>query len=78
MFLTDLRLIECEAELVPNAGRKALQPNERVDKPNQLARLFGLVGHSGVDGVYRAGGVPAGLPQSPGACRDARMKDLRK
>ncbi len=42
-FLTDLCLIRCE--LVPNRGREARQPNERIDKPNQLARLFWLVGH---------------------------------
>ena len=46
MFLTDLRLIKRETELVSNYGREASQPNERVDKPNQLARFFGLVGHS--------------------------------
>jgi hypothetical protein len=43
---TDLRLIKCETELVAYRGRKARQPNERVDKPNELARLFRLFGHS--------------------------------
>jgi hypothetical protein len=45
MFLTDLRLIKCETQLLSNRGREARQPNERVDKPNQLPRLFRLIGH---------------------------------
>jgi hypothetical protein len=31
---------------VSNRRREARQPNERVDKPNQLVRLFRLYGHS--------------------------------
>jgi hypothetical protein len=41
----DLRLVQGETELLPNRGRKARQPIKRVDKPNQLTRLFRLLRH---------------------------------
>jgi len=46
MPLTDLRLVQRETELLTNHRRKARQPNERVNKPNQLARLFRRYGHN--------------------------------
>jgi len=46
MPLADLRLVQRETELLTNHRRKAHQPNERVDKPNQLARLFRHYGHN--------------------------------
>ena len=45
MLLPDLRLVECETELLPNRRREARQPIKRVNKPNQLARLFRLFRH---------------------------------
>ena len=46
MPLTDLRLIKGETELLTNHRWKARQPNERVDKPNQIARLLRHHGHN--------------------------------
>ena len=46
MPLTDLRLVQGETQLLTNHGRETGQTNERVDNPNQLARLFRLYGHS--------------------------------
>jgi hypothetical protein len=46
VFLTNLHLIQRETEFVPNRERAARQPNERVDKPNRLARLFQPFGRS--------------------------------
>jgi hypothetical protein len=46
MSLADLRLVLCETELLADHRRKSSQPNERVEKPNQFARLFRLCGHS--------------------------------
>ena len=40
MLLPDLRLVQRETELLPNRRRKARQPIKRVDKPNQLTRVF--------------------------------------
>jgi hypothetical protein len=40
MFLSDLRLVQRETELLTNHRRKARQSIERIDKPNKLARLF--------------------------------------
>ena len=45
MLLPDLRLVQRESKLLSNRGREARQPIERVDKPNQLARLFRLLGY---------------------------------
>src|SRR6266542_2701285 len=45
MFLTYLGLIKGETEFLTNHRRKTRQPNKRVDKPNQLARLFRHYGH---------------------------------
>jgi hypothetical protein len=36
--MTDLRLVQREAELLTKHWRKARQPNERIDKSHQLAR----------------------------------------
>ena len=43
MLLPDLRLVECETELLSNRRREARQPIKGIDKPNQLARLFRLL-----------------------------------
>jgi hypothetical protein len=40
MLLPNLRLIEREPKLLSSRRREARQPIERVDKPNQLTRLF--------------------------------------
>src|ERR1700678_1700146 len=48
VFLTDLRLIKRETELVSNHRREARQPNERIDKPNQLAWLLRLFRHASI------------------------------
>ena len=45
MLLPNLRLVERETELLSNRGREVRQPIERIDKPNQLARLFRLLSH---------------------------------
>ena len=45
MLLPYLRLVQGETELLPNRGKKARQPIKRVDKPHQLARVFGLLSH---------------------------------
>ena len=45
MLLPYLRLIQRKTELLPNRGRKARQPIERVTKPNKLTRLFRLFRH---------------------------------
>src|SRR5579871_920549 len=45
MLLPDLRLVQRETEPLPNRGGKVRQPVERVDKPNQLTRLFRLLSH---------------------------------
>ena len=45
MLLPDLRLVQGETELLPNRGRKARHPIKRVDKPNQLTRVFRLFRH---------------------------------
>ena len=45
MLVPDLRLVQGKTELLPNRGWKAVQPIQRIDKPNQLARLFRLPSH---------------------------------
>ena len=45
MLLPDLRLIERETELLSNRRWEARHPIKRVDKPNQFAQLFRLLGH---------------------------------
>jgi hypothetical protein len=43
MLLPDLRLVERETELPSNRRREVRQPIKRVDKPDQLARVFWLL-----------------------------------
>ena len=45
MFLPDLRLVERETQLLSNRRREVRQPIKRVDKPDQLARVFRLLSH---------------------------------
>jgi len=40
MLLPDLCLIKRETELLSSGTRKVRQPIQRVDKPNQIPRLF--------------------------------------
>jgi hypothetical protein len=46
MLLADLRLVQGEAEFLTNDRWEPRQADERVDKSNQLSRLFRLFQHS--------------------------------
>jgi len=45
MLLPNLRLVERETQLLSNRRWEVRQPIKRVDKPNQLSRLFRLLSH---------------------------------
>ena len=45
MLLPNLRLVERETQLLSNRSWEVRQPIERIDKPNQLARLFWPLSH---------------------------------